>query len=91
MQLTLGNAESLGKRNQTRREIFRPEMERSLLRPQLLDLIEPHWTVAGRPGRQPFGLAKMLQSHLLQHSYAPSPQMEGAVHRSRPYGGCSAY
>ncbi|WP_076039322.1 IS5 family transposase [Xanthomonas campestris] len=81
MQLTFGDAEGLGKRKQTRREIFLAEMEQVVPWQQLLGLIAPHYPVSGRPGRQPYALATMLQIHLLQQWYALSdPAMEDALH-----------
>ncbi|RBA70721.1 IS5/IS1182 family transposase, partial [Xanthomonas oryzae pv. oryzae] len=81
MQLTFGDAEGLGKRKQTRREIFLAEMERIVPWKRLLSLIEPHYPVSGRPGRQPYALATMLRIHLLQQWYALSdPAMEEALH-----------
>ncbi|MEQ7825429.1 IS5 family transposase [Xanthomonas hortorum pv. hederae] len=81
MQLTFGDAEGLGKRKQTRREIFLAEMEQVVPWQHLLGLIEPHYPVSGRPGRQPYALATMLRIHLLQQWYALSdPAMEEALH-----------
>ncbi|AKU51435.1 IS5 family transposase [Xanthomonas arboricola] len=81
MQLTFGDAEGLGKRKQTRREIFLSEMEKVVPWKQLLALIAPHYPVSGRPGRQPYVLATMLRIHLLQQWYALSdPAMEEALH-----------
>ncbi|RWU17441.1 IS5 family transposase [Xanthomonas phaseoli] len=81
MQLTFGDAEGLGKRKQTRREIFLAEMEQVVPWQQLLALIAPHYPVSGRPGRQPYALATMLRIHLLQQWYALSdPAMEEALH-----------
>ncbi|MCC4609189.1 IS5 family transposase [Xanthomonas campestris] len=81
MQLTFGHAEGLGKRKQTRREIFLAEMEQVVPWQQLLALIAPHYPVSGRPGRQPYALATMLRIHLLQQWYALSdPAMEEALH-----------
>ncbi|ASK90141.1 MULTISPECIES: IS5 family transposase [Xanthomonas] len=81
MQLTFGDAEGLGKRKQTRREIFLAEMEQVVPWQQLLWLIAPHYPVSGRPGRQPYALATMLRIHLLQQWYALSdPAMEEALH-----------
>jgi len=54
MQLTFGDAEVLGKRKQICREIFLTEMEQVVPWPRLLGLIEPHYPVSGRPGRQPY-------------------------------------
>ncbi|MCC5088413.1 IS5 family transposase [Xanthomonas campestris] len=81
MQLTFGDAEGLGKRKQTRREIFLAEMEQVVPWQQLVGLIAPHYPVSGRPGRQPYALATMLRIHLLQQWYALSdPAMEEALH-----------
>ncbi|WP_349420032.1 IS5 family transposase [Xanthomonas citri pv. anacardii] len=81
MQLTFGDAEGLGKRKQTRREIFLAEMEQVVPWQQLLALIAPHYPVSGRPSRQPYALATMLRIHLLQQWYALSdPAMEEALH-----------
>ncbi|WP_031423942.1 IS5 family transposase [Xanthomonas euvesicatoria] len=81
MQLTFGDAEGLGKRKQTRREIFLSEMEKAVPWQHLLALIAPHYPVSGRPGRQPYALATMLRIHLLQQWYALSdPAMEEALH-----------
>ncbi|UAU36452.1 IS5 family transposase [Xanthomonas campestris] len=81
MQLTFGDAEGLGKRKQTRREIFLAEMEQVVPWQQLLGLVAPHYPVSGRPGRQPYALATMLRIHLLQRWYALSdPAMEEALH-----------
>ncbi|MEQ7534188.1 IS5 family transposase [Xanthomonas campestris] len=79
--MTFGDAEGLGKRKQTRREIFLAEMEQVVPWQQLLGLIAPHYPVSGRPGRQPYALATMLRIHLLQQWYALSdPAMEEALH-----------
>ncbi|MCC5049867.1 IS5 family transposase [Xanthomonas campestris] len=81
MQLTFGDAEGLGKRKQTRREIFLAEMEQVVPWQQLLGLVAPHYPVSGRPGRQPYALATMLRIYLLQQWYALSdPAMEEALH-----------
>ncbi|ATB58993.1 transposase [Xanthomonas citri] len=80
MQLTFGDAEGLGKRKQTRREIFLAEMEQVVPWQQLLGLIALHYPTSGRPGRQPYALATMLRIHLLQQWYALSdPAMEEAA------------
>ncbi|HTA64298.1 MAG TPA: IS5 family transposase, partial [Xanthomonadaceae bacterium] len=80
MQLTFGDAEGMGKRKKTRREIFLAEMERVVPWAGLLALIEPHYPTMGRPGRQPYALATMLRIHFLQQWYALSdPAMEEAL------------
>jgi len=81
MQLTFGDAEDLGKRKRTRREIFLAEMEQAVPWTALLTLIEPHYPKLGRPGRQPYAVATMLRIHFLQQWYALSdPAMEEALY-----------
>ena len=81
MQLTFGDAETLGQRKRTRREIFLAEMEQVVPWQALLALIEPHYPKLGRPGRQPYPLATMLRIHFLQQWYALSdPAMEEALY-----------
>jgi IS5 family transposase len=81
MQLTFGDAEGLGQRKRTRREVFLAEMEQVVPWTALLALIEPHYPTLGRPGRQPYPLATMLRVHFLQQWYALSdPAMEEALY-----------
>jgi IS5 family transposase len=85
MQLTFGDAESLGQRKQTRRELFLAEMEQVVPWQSLLALIEPHYPKLGRPGRRPYPLATMLRIHFLQQWYALSdPAMEEALYEIAP-------
>ena len=81
MQLTFGDAEDLGQRKQTRREVFLVQMDQVVPWKALLSLIEPHYPKAGRPGRQPYALETMLRIHFLQQWYALSdPAMEEALY-----------
>lgn len=81
MQLTFGDAEDLGQRKQTRREVFLAEMDQVVPWKALLRQIEPHYPKMGRPGRQPYALETMLRVHLLQQWYALSdPAMEEALY-----------
>ena len=81
MQLTFGDAEGLGQRKRTRKEIFLAEMEQVVPWNALLKLIEPHYPKMGRPGRQPYAVATMLRIHFLQQWYALSdPAMEEALY-----------
>ena len=81
MQLTFGDAERLGKRKQTRREIFLAEMEQVVPWKALLAKIDPHYPRSGRVGRPPNAMDTMLRIHLLQQWYALSdPGMEEALH-----------
>lgn len=81
MQLTFGDAEGLGKRKKTRREIFLAEMEQVVPWEALLAHIGPHYPRSGRVGRPPYSMETMLRIHLLQQWYALSdPGMEEALH-----------
>ena len=81
MQLTFGDAEDLGQRKQTRRELFLAEMDQVVPWKLLQARIEPHYPKLGRPGRQPYPLATMLRIHFLQQWYALSdPAMEEALY-----------
>lgn len=81
MQLTFGDAEGLGQRKRTRREVFLAEMDQVVPWTALLKLIAPHYPTMGRPGRQPYPLQTMLRVHFLQQWYALSdPAMEEALY-----------
>jgi len=83
-QLTFGDAEYLGKRKRTRREIFLDEMEQVIPWDALVALIEPFYPKAGR-GRRPYPLATMLRVHLLQNWFSLSdPGMEEALYEIVP-------
>lgn len=49
MQLTFGDAEGLGQRKRTRREVFLAEMDQVVPWAALLKLIAPHYPTMGRP------------------------------------------
>src|SRR5690554_4137864 len=83
-QLTFGDAEYLGKRKRTRREVFLAEMEQVIPWEALLALIEPVYPKAGR-GRRPYPLATMLRVHLMQNWFGLSdPEMEEALYEIVP-------
>ena len=54
MQLTFGDAEDIGQRKRTRREVFLSEMDQVVPWAALLALIEPHYPKLGLQGRQPY-------------------------------------
>ena len=83
-QLTFGDAEYLGKRKRTRREIFLAEMEQVIPWETLLGLIDPVYPKAGR-GRRPYPLGTMLRIHLMQNWFGLSdPGMEEALYEIVP-------
>jgi transposase, IS5 family len=79
-QISFSDAEYAGKRKKTRREVFLEEMELVVPWKALLQLIEPHYPVAGR-GRRPYPPESMLRVHLMQNWFALSdPAMEEALY-----------
>lgn len=66
MLLTFGDAKGLGQRKKKRCQLFLNEMDQVVPWKRLLALIEPHYPIAGRRGRQPYELATMLRFHFLQ-------------------------
>ena len=81
MQLSFGDAEQMGNRKRTRKEIFLAQMDQVVPWKALLALIEPHYPKTGQPGRQPYPLGTMQRIHFLQQWYALSdPGMEEALY-----------
>jgi hypothetical protein len=72
-QISFADAEDAGKRKKTRREVFLEEMELVVPWKVLLEIIEPHYPVAGRC-RRPYALESMLRVHLMQNWFALSDQ-----------------
>jgi IS5 family transposase len=79
-QLTFGDAEYAGKREQTKRERLLAEMDQVVPLAELTAVIEPFWP-KGKRGRPPFPVETMLRMHLMQQWYALSdPAMEEALY-----------
>jgi transposase, IS5 family len=81
-QLSFSDAEYIGKRKQTRREVFLGEMDRVVPWARLEAVIAPHYPKAGG-GRRPYALSTMLRIHFLQQWYALSdPAMEEELYEN---------
>ena len=81
------------KKKQTRRELFRSEMDAVVPWRRLMSLIEPHYPKTGpKGGRPPMPLETMLRVYFLQNWYALSdPMAEGSsVKQSIQWIDCSA-
>ena len=79
-QMSFSDAEFAGKKKQTRRERFLGEMDKVVPWKPLLNLIEPHYPMAGK-GRRPYPLSTMLRVHLMQNWFGLSdPAMEEALY-----------
>ena len=63
MQLTFGDAEGLGQRKKSRRELLLNEMDQVVPWKRMLALIEPHYPLTGRRSRQSYPLETMLRIH----------------------------
>ena len=71
------------KQKQTRRERFLSEMDRAVPWARLVALIEPFYP-AGKRGRPPLGIERMLRVYFLQQWYALSDAaLEDTLHDSR--------
>jgi IS5 family transposase len=82
-QASFANAEFLAKKKLTRREKFLGEMERVVPWARLVALIEPHYP-AGRRGRPPVGIERMLRIYFLQQWYALADEaLEDAIYDSQ--------
>jgi hypothetical protein len=69
----------------TRRERFLAEMNAVVPWARLLALIEPHYPKAGRPGRPPMPLERMLRIYFMQQWFNLSdPQAEDALYDIEP-------
>ena len=72
-QLGFGDYEQSTAKKRTKRERFLSEMEAVVPWQALIDLIEPHYSIASKKGgRPPYPLATMVRVHLLQQWYSLS-------------------
>ena len=82
-QSSFADLEWAGKKRVTRRERFLSEMERVVPWGRLKALIEPKYPSAGRVGRQPVGLERMLRLYFAQQWLGLSDEgLEDAVYDS---------
>ena len=83
-QISFASLEYAGKKRQTRREKFLGEMDLVVPWDRLVALIEPHYPRAGRVGRQPIGVPRMLRMYFLQQWYSLSDEgLEDAIYDSQ--------
>lgn len=83
-QLSFASYEFAQKKRVTRREKFLAEMEQVVPWARLEALIEPMYPSAGRVGRQPVGVARMLRMYCLQQWFSLSDEaVEDAVYDSQ--------
>jgi transposase, IS5 family len=80
-QISFGDGGWVRRHKSTKREQMLCEMERVVPWQALCALIAPHYPKAGAPGRQAYGLERMLRVHLMQQWFGYSdPGMEEALH-----------
>jgi transposase, IS5 family len=83
-QLSFASCEFAQKKRVTRREKFLAEMEQVVPWARLEALIEPKYPSAGRVGRQPIGLARMLRMYCIQQWFSLSDEgVEDAIYDSQ--------
>lgn len=86
-QRSFAEAEFLAKKKATRREKFLAGMEEAVPWPKLLAVIEPFYP-AGRRGRPPIGLERMLRAYFLQQWYGLGDEaLEDALYDSQAQRG----
>jgi IS5 family transposase len=84
LQLSFGSYEFGLKKKVTRREKFLCEMEQVVPWVRLEALIEPKYPRAGRVGRQPIGVARMLRMYFLQQWFGLADEaVEDAIYDSQ--------
>ena len=82
-QLSFAQAEYAGKKKTTRRERFLGEMEKVVPWARLIAAIAPHYP-AGKRGRPPIGIERMLRIYFLQQWYALADEaLEDAIYDSQ--------
>ena len=83
-QTSFASLEYAGKKRKTRREKFLAEMEQIVPWAELIALIEPAYPSAGRVGRQPIGVARMLRMYFLQQWFGLADEaLEDAIYDSQ--------
>src|SRR3982751_358157 len=86
-QSSFASAEFLAKKKVTRRERFLGEMEKVVPWTRLVALVEPHYP-AGKRGRPPIGLERMLRIYFLQQWYGLADEaLEDALYDSQALRG----
>src|SRR5712672_1293016 len=82
-QMSFAQSEYAGKKKVTRREKFLGEMECVVPWTRLVALLQPHYP-AGRRGRPPIGLERMLRIYFLQQWYTLADEaLEDALYDSQ--------
>lgn len=82
-QMSFAQAEYAGKKKTTRRERFLGEMEKVVPWGRLCAVVEPHYP-AGKRGRPPIGIERMLRIYFLQQWYALADEaLEDAIYDSQ--------
>lgn len=83
-QTSFAQAEYERKKKRTRREIFLEKMEQVVPWARLIEVIVPHYPKAGRRGRPPIGLEKMLRMYFVQQWYGLADEaVEDAIYDSQ--------
>lgn len=82
--MSFSEVEYARKKKQTRRDRFLAEMERAVPWVRLMAVIEPYYPKAGRRGRPPSGLERMLRMYFVQQWYGLADEaVEDAIYDSQ--------
>jgi len=86
LQRSFASFEFAQKKRVTRREKFLGEMEQIMPWARLIAVIEPKYPTAGRVGRQPIGVARMLRMYCLQLWFGLADEaVEDAIYDSQAF------
>jgi len=86
-QLSFAQAEYAGKKKTTRRDKFLAEMNQVVPWARLVELVRPHYP-AGKRGRPPMGIEKMLRVYFLQQWYGLADEaLEDTIYDSQAMRG----
>ena len=83
-QISFAQSEYAKKKKRTRREAFLEKMEQVVPWSRLMAVIEPYYPKAGRRGRPPIGLERMLRMYFVQQWYGLADEaVEDAIYDSQ--------
>lgn len=83
-QVSFSEIEYSAKKKQTRRDLFLAKMETVVPFARLVAVIAPHYPVAGRRGRPPIGIERMLRMYFVQQWYGLADEaVEDALYDSQ--------
>lgn len=84
-QTTFADIQSAGRKRATKRDLFLREMDAAIPWDALEEIVKPHY-YAGKRGRRPVGIQRMLRMYFLQLRFSLSDEgVEDAIYGSRAF------